>query len=152
TYGNVDEAVKGARMVLEKARPVLEQKKWIRALDLTICVIQEMMGLLENADDSDGTIGDVVHTGFEVIRELVEDESLMPGEKEPLFQKLMQEACSKRYDGWTDWRVELLESCSFLAVTPEMRNKLEQLLNSMLQNKQDDHSWEMRYFDEQVNL
>lgn len=151
TYRNTIEAVIGADLVLDKAKLVLEQNKSLHALDLTLCVIKEMMDLLEKADDSDGTVGEVLYASFGFIHELVQNNSLQQSLKEKLFNKLTQEAYNKRYDGWTDWRVELLESCSVLAVTPALRNQLEKDMNTMVENEKD-NSGGGSYFIEQVHL
>lgn len=55
-YRDTDEAVKGAELVLEKARCAFEQNKTMHALDLALCVIHEMIELLQEADDSNGVI------------------------------------------------------------------------------------------------
>lgn len=94
-YGDAWEAVKGADLVLEKARSALTKKKTMHALELSLCVIHEMMDLLEGADDSDGVIGGEIEESLAFIREIVEDESLSPADKESIFQKLIEEAAHR---------------------------------------------------------
>ena len=54
-------------------------------------------------------------------------------------------------DGLTDWRLDLLGSCSVLADTPVLRNRMESHLLSMIENEEGD-SWSVNYFEEKVNL
>ena len=150
-YGDAWEAVKGADLVLKKARSALTKKKTMHALELSLCVIHEMMDLLEGADDSDGVIGGEIEESLAFIREIVEDESLSPADKESIFQKLIEEAAHRRYEDWTDWRLDLLGSCSELADTPVLRNKLENHLVSIIKNERED-SWSGSYLAERVNL
>jgi len=66
-----------------------------------------------------------------------EDEELNPVDKESIFNKLIEEAAHKRYEGWADWRLDLLDSCSELADTPVLQHKLEKYLLSMLRLHRD---------------
>lgn len=150
-YRNTSEAVRGADLVLEKAHTAFNQNKTIHALDLILCVIHEMMDLLDNADDSSGTVGGVISESFGFINKMIEDEELSPADKESFFNKLIEEANNRWYDGWTDWRLDLLGSCSVLADTPVLRNRMESHLLSMIENEEGD-SWSVNYFEEKVNL
>ncbi len=151
SYGNTSEAVKGVDMVLEKAHHALKQNKVIHAVKLAICIAQEMIDLLEGADDSDGVIGGTIEEGFAFIAEIIDDEELSPVQKENIFDMLMTEATNKRYDGWTDWRLDLLVKCSELAGNQHLRNKLENHLVSLIDNEKGD-SWSINYFVEKINL
>jgi len=136
---------------LEKARHALEQKKAIQAAKLTLCIVQEMMDLLQGADDSDGIIGEMIEESLAFIAEIIDDEELSPVQKEDIFDKLMKEAINKRYDGWTDWRLDLLAKCSELADNRNLRNKLENHLVSLIENEKGD-SWSFNYLAEKINL
>ncbi len=150
-YADTYEAVKGADLVLEKARSAFEKNKTMHALDLALCVIHEMMDLLEGADDSDGIVGGVIEESFAFISEIIQDEKLSSLDKESIFNKLVEEASNRRYEGWTDWRLDLLDNCLELADTPILRDKLENHLASIIENKEGD-SWSVNYFAERVNL
>ncbi|AEG61727.1 hypothetical protein V6C32_01230 [Desulforamulus ruminis] len=149
--GDTWEAVKGADLVLEKARSALAKNKPMHALELALCVIHEIMDLLEGADDSDGVVGGEIEESLTFVREVVKDEALSPVDKESNFQKLIEEAAHGRYEGWTDWRLDLLGSCSELAGTLVLRNKLENHLVLIIKNERED-SWSGSYFAERVVL
>ncbi len=150
-YRDTMEATRGAELVIEKAKRVLEQGNWIHAFDLSLCVIREMIELIGNADDSDGSVGGVIYEGYHFIRELVQTSALSDSTKEVLFNKLLEEANHERYDDWTEWRLELLESCSMLAVLPTLRNQLESRLHALAEHD-DKNGSGTGYFNEQVNL
>lgn len=78
-------------------------------------------------------------------------EELKPIHKGTIFNKLIEEASNRRYEGWTDWRIDLLESCSVLADTTDLRSKLENHLVLMIENEEGD-SWSVNYLAERVNL
>ena len=90
-YGDTGEAVRGADLVLEKAHSALEQNKPVHALQLSLCVIQEMMDLLQDADDSGGVIGEVIEESLAFIDEMSGDKELKPIHKETLFNKLIED-------------------------------------------------------------
>ncbi len=150
-YGSTYEAVKGAEQVLEKAYDVLEQNRILHALDLSLCVIREMMNLLGCADDSDGIIGGIIEQGFDFICEIIENEEISSVDKESIFNKLMSEASNSLYEGWPDWRLDLLGSCSELADTPILRRKLENYFSLMIRNEKGD-SWSSKYLAERIEL
>jgi hypothetical protein len=150
-YGDTYEAVKGAGLVLEKARSAFKKNKIMHALELILCIIHEMMDLLGNTDDSDGIVSGEIEESLAFVKELIRNEGLSSVDKENIFHKLIEEASNRRYDDWTDWRLELLGSCSELADTPVLRKQLENHLVAMLSNKKED-SWSAGYFAERVNL
>lgn len=151
SYGNTSEAVKGAGMVLEKARHALKQNKTTHAVKLALCIAREMIDLLEGADDSDGLIGGMIDESFAFIAEIIDDAELSPAQKENIFDQLMTESVQKRYDGWTDWTLDLLAKCSELADNRHLRNKLENHLVSMIEKEPGD-SWNIKYLVEKINL
>lgn len=150
-YRNTYEAVKGAELVLEKAYGTLERNRIKQALDLALCVIHEMMVLLDCADDSDGIIGGVIEQSFDLISRIIEDEELSPADKESIFDKLFKEASNRQYESWTDWRLNLLGYCSELANTPVLRNKLDTYF-SILISKENEDSWSSNYLAERIEL
>ncbi|HAF17795.1 MAG TPA: hypothetical protein DCG84_05615 [Peptococcaceae bacterium] len=150
-YDNTFDAVDGAYLVLEQARTALEKNKSLHALDLTLCVLHEMVDLLHYADDSGGVIGGVIEESLDFICEIAIDEELSSADKENIFNKLLEEASDRRYEGWTSWRLALLGSCAELVETPILGNKLEKHLDSMLKNKRKS-PWGSNYFEERVNL
>lgn len=150
-YRDIFDAVKGAAMVLEKARCAFEKNKTMHAVELVLCVMQEMVDFLQGADDSDGIIDGMIEESLFFIDEVIDDGELSPIHTESLFVKLIEEATNKRYEGWTDWRLDLLRRCAELADTPNLRNKLENLLLSMVESEKGD-SWSVNYFAERVNL
>lgn len=149
-YGDADEAVRGAELVLEKASFAIKQNKSMHALDLTLCVIHEMLDLLERGDDSDGAVEGAIEESLAFITEIIDEEKLNPLQKESLFNKLLKEASHRRYQDWNDWSLDLLDSCAVLADTLILRNKLENHLVSMISEEGD--SWDINYFAERVNL
>jgi hypothetical protein len=150
-YYDTPSAVKGAEIVLDSARHTAEIDNAGHAVDMALCVIHEMIDLLEHADDSDGIIGNVIYGGLSLIDAIISDEKLTDACKNSIFDKLLKEAMSPLYDGWTDWRLDLLRCCSRLADEPELRGRLEDRLFSMVKAEKEDADGD-DYFTEHVNL
>ncbi len=149
-YRDTYNAVYGAELVLEKAETAVDENNVVHAVNLALCVVREMVDLIQNADDSSGTIGGVIEHGFSLIEEIIEDTEISLSEKRTIFESLIKEASYRRYDGWTDWRLNYLESASRLSDTPELRNKLENQMSIFAKNEDID-SRSGSYFAEKVN-
>ncbi len=149
-YMNTDNAVYGAELVLEKAGVAIDEDNVLHAVNLILCAIREMVDLIQDADDSGGTIGAVIDNGFSCIDEIIENEEFSASEEIIIFENLMKEASHRRYDGWTDWRFNYLESASKLSDTTELRNRLETYITIFL-SKEDVNSWSGNYFAEKVH-
>jgi len=150
-YRQTAEATQGARLVLDKARSAIKKNSLLHALDLILCVMHEMMKLLNHSDDSDGNVGDVIMASLELTGELTAAQSTDQAVREGLFSKLLAESGNKRYDGWTDWKTRLLKFCADFADRPALRKKLEKKLSELAQEKSDS-SWGNHYDQEQISL
>lgn len=122
-YWQASRAVDGAEMVLGKAQEFLERKKPEQALPIYQCVLEEMVPLLQEADDSNGSIGGVIEGAFEGLYKCAEQAG-ETGFRQELLDYLLKECGHKRYEGWSDWRWELLRIGGTFVQTPQERKKL----------------------------
>ena len=150
-YGYTAEATQGAKLVLDKARSAIEKNNMLHALDLILNVLHEMMKLLNNCDDSDGDVGDVIMVCLDIAGELAARDNTDQAVREGLFNKLLAESGHKRYEGWTDWKLRLLEFCADFADQPAFRKKLEKKLSDLTGDKTD-LSWSSQYNKEKISL
>lgn len=154
-YGYVDyrsthDAVYGAELVLEKVAEAIAEGNVIHAVKLALCVISEMVDLVQYGDDSGGVIGGVIEDGFEVIDDIVANEELSDLEKREIFDSLIEEVSNSKYDDWSDWRLNFLRNASIFSDIPDLRSKLEIQMDLLLKDEKDD-PWGGRYFVERVN-
>lgn len=150
-YKNAYGAAEGAGFVLEKARAALREKKNVQALDLALCVVHEMIALLESADDSDGFIGGEIDEAFGLMGDITKTEGLNPDDRKIIFKKLSEEAKDRRYQGWPDWKLQFLACCSMLAETQSLRGACEKLLDRTARDA-NGRSWSSDYLMEQISL
>jgi hypothetical protein len=122
-YWEASRAVKGAEMALDAAQGFLGKQQPDWALPIYQCVLEEMVPLLQVADDSNGAIGDVIGQTFEGLSQCAQQASHADFRKE-LFGYLLKECGHKRYEGWSDWQWEFLAIMGNAVRTPQEREEL----------------------------
>ncbi|WP_243120594.1 hypothetical protein [Pelotomaculum sp. FP] len=147
SYNKAPDAVQGGWMVLERAEQAATEGDYKRALELYLCVLHEMLPLLESADDSGGDVGSVINHSLTALAEMA-DSGLPAAASAYCFKKLLNEAANKIYDGWSDWRLSLLETCANLVNDGRQRKIFERQLNSTVEELND--SWSSRYLAERI--
>jgi hypothetical protein len=132
-YWQTSRAVNGAEMVLDKAREFLIKLQPARALPICQCVLEEMVPLLQEADDSNGSIGDVIGQAFQGLSGCAQ-QAKNAGFRKELFGYLLKECGHKRYEGWSDWRWEFLAIAGEVVQTPQEREKLFKRIDEIESN------------------
>jgi hypothetical protein len=125
-------ALEGAWKVLERVQRAFDEGGYELGVNPALCVLHEMVELLECADDSNGDIGDVIGEAQGLFVGIGEDYLLSGSASERCFQMVLAEAGSSAYDGWIEWRMNLLHICVDLATTSDQRQSLEQYLNKVM--------------------
>jgi len=148
-YWQASKAVKGAEMAIDKAKEFISRSNAKRALPIYQCVLEEMVPLLQNADDSNGEIGSAIEQAFEGLSICAR---LAKGElRKKLFDYFFEEFEHKRYDGWSDWKWNFLEMAAQMAADSNEQErlfkKLDQSIKTVGKSKDD---WSARYDIETV--
>lgn len=129
-YENTFEAIEGARLVVERAGEAADCGQYARAVTLYLCIIREMVPLLNYVDDSDGYMGSIIEEAVSFLSSITEYDISQEAMAD-IFEKLLREAVRKYLDDWPNWRLDLLETCAYLANTPDLRRRLEKELDSL---------------------
>jgi hypothetical protein len=145
-YRQMDEALTGAELVLEKSRDALFKGNPVLAVHLVLLVMDEVAGL--EGDDSDGGIGALVHEGLYLLDEVGEQEGLSSTARESIFALILKEAENRRYHGEMEWQADLLSRCVPFAVTPAARKRLGDFFQKLLANPKSD--WSSQYHTENI--
>jgi len=152
TWRSVADAVTGAELAAEKAREAADNADWVGAVRINLCILEEMVDMLQVADDSDGTVGYVIEECLQHIRELtLESDRFHETDCETLFRLLLEASKQSRFEGWTDWQLALLANSSQLAVTVDLRKDWDDDVSRMISGKKGDN-WSHNYFAERVAL
>lgn len=151
-YRSVSRAVEGAEVVAEKAIEAADAGDWMLAARMNFCILEEMLDLLQAADDSDGTIGSVIEESLLRVQQIASNAHQMPEQQMgALFGILLEESGDSRLDGWSDWQLVLLRCASQMAVTADMRGEWEQHV-ARITSIQSGGTWNRDYFAEDVAM
>ena len=128
--------------VLEKARSIEDP---FLSLDIAFMMLEESIEAFNYADDSNGAIGSLVDDTMSLIEEIVMDcDDLELPQREKVFHKLLKQSESKAFDGWEEFRIDLLRLCRQFAdveaLRDELRRKIEQEIHKYSGNSSNTYS------------
>ncbi|OZU88066.1 hypothetical protein CIL03_13105 [Virgibacillus indicus] len=152
-WRNVGPSLQGAEMVLEKGRGKLAAGEEEMAVRMGIAVLSIVVVMLQYADDSGGEVGNIINESLTLISDAA-SEAIETDEKrqqEKLFQHIMKESSHKRYDGWSEWRYDLLRIGAIFSIHTSMREKLEKRLGELLEGISDS-TWSKTYEVKEIKL
>ncbi|MCA1318497.1 hypothetical protein LC085_01140 [Bacillus tianshenii] len=112
----------------------------LMAIDVAFLIMDEGMRAFQYADDSDGEIGYLVNRTIEVIEEtIMERDDLDDKMQHEIFHKLMKQSESELFDGWDDFRIEILALCAEAADEKSQRNELQTKIEQLLVDTDSDN-------------
>lgn len=123
-YDRAAAATEGAHKVLGRA----EGGDPLSATRLCIVVLEEMIALIGYCDDSEGEVGAPIAGAIErIVRAAGEARE---GQIPELFDMILSHCASPLYDGWEDWRFDLLRACLPLCADRDLRDTLRAYMTS----------------------
>ncbi|SFG17724.1 hypothetical protein [Sporolactobacillus nakayamae] len=113
------------------------------ALDTALLVLEEGISAFQYADDSDGDIGMLVEETIAGIQKIAARmrEDVLSGEH--CFQRLLTMSNGSLFDGWNDYRIDLLRICADFADDEKHRKQLKKVIEQRIAAGADNES--MRY-------
>lgn len=148
-YWQTSKAVEGTEMVLEKAEEFISDSDAQKALPIYQCVLEEMVPLLQNADDSNGMIGSAIDQAFEglsICARLATEAAF----RAELLNYFFDEFDHKRYSGWSEWRWNFLEFAAQTVVTSQEQKRLFEKLEQTIRASQGCHDLSSFYSEETI--
>lgn len=146
-WRSASRAVDGAHLVAEKAYAAFEDTEWVRAVEINLIIMEEMIDLLESTDDSGGNVGGMIEGSLESIGEITRQADRLPqADGKRIFQLLLNESKQSRYNGWTNWRLDLLEMASRLVHIAGLREQWDRHVAELSDTGSDN------YFAEKIAL
>ncbi|TKC16172.1 SWIM zinc finger family protein [Robertmurraya kyonggiensis] len=112
------------------------------ALDISFLLLKEAIDAFQYADDSDGNIGYLVTNTLGAVEEIASRGTGV--EHVQIFEKLFAQLDKQYFDGWEDFKFDLLNICIGMATDVKLREQLRFKLESMLKKESD------RYMQEQI--
>ncbi|WP_456272489.1 SWIM zinc finger family protein [Bacillus sp. AK031] len=117
--------------VLEKARETADPNL---AVDISLLLLEEAVYSFQYADDSGGDIGGLVSVTLDTI-EGIALKANEDGGSEEVFMKLLAFAGSEVFDGWENFRIDLLRICLVFSEDEMLREQLSSKLQSLLEKE-----------------
>ena len=126
-YEAVGAVVNGSTPVADLAASVAAQDP-VLAIDIYLLLVEEMVTLLQTADDSDGLVGGAIEDALAAIDAVIGDEALSADTKERAFEHLLAAAGRPFLADWPDWEVGIASMASRLVGSAAMREEWERAL------------------------
>jgi hypothetical protein len=126
---HMDHIIDAAYTVLNMADEVADTGEVLDAVSLPLIVLEEIMAIVEECDESDGDKDSVLSEAIDQIKELLSSNSLEEKKAEAVFDMVFTHATSEIYADWTEWRMEVLSTLIPLCRNYVNREKLEQYLS-----------------------
>ncbi|WP_318503087.1 hypothetical protein [Bacillus sp. T3] len=121
--------------VIDKIRDTADV---LLALELSLLLLKKAIGAFQYADDSDGDIGYLVTETLELIQEIVTNQNEKSHRRTEIFEKLLVQLDQAVFDGWEDYKIELLQICFEFADEDNFRAELRLKMESMLVDRSSD--------------
>jgi hypothetical protein len=144
-YRDTSAFVREMDILVEKAR---NTENILLALDIALLLLKEAIGAFQYADDSGGDIGFLVTETLELIEEISTDWDEIDHHRTEVFEKLFAHIDHEVFEGWSDFKVDLLKICIEFADDEAIRNQLRMKMESMLDLQSGDRH--MHYNNESV--
>ncbi|MDF0728258.1 hypothetical protein PY093_16455 [Cytobacillus sp. S13-E01] len=134
-YRNTRDFVIELEDVVEKAKST---ENVLLALDIALLLLEEAMDAFQYADDSGGDIGSLVTETLELIGEIAIKCKEIGHQRKAMFEKLLDQIDNEVFDGWLDYKIDLLNICFEFADDETLREQLRVKIESMYDKKSND--------------
>ena len=119
------------------------------ALEVSTYILVSGVKLASHADSSSGMLTDVVMRSFELIGKYAKRISTQDKQiRDEALTFIIKESKKKAFDGWIEWRYELLR-CGICLCDGESAKKMEKILDVFLESAEQDYYPE---YEKQKNL
>ena len=124
---------------LDMCAETLEMRAYLVALEATTYILIAGVKLASHADSSSGMLTDVIMCTYELIdqctKEIKKQDNQMRNQALALIIKVAKKSV---FDGWTDWRYDLLK-CGICLCDEKSAKKLEKVLDTILEISREDY-------------
>lgn len=116
---------------LDMCAETLEMRGYMVALEAATYILVSGVKLASHADSSSGMLTDVIMCTYELIEKCAKEiEKQDKQMRDQAFALIIKEARKSVFDGWTDWRYDLLK-CGICLCDEKSAKKLEKVLDTL---------------------
>ena len=118
-----------AEGMLDDAESAYEYGNYRQCMDIAIPVMIHMCQALDNADDSNGDIGDPIRLSFDLLMRIACSDDIDSSTRNDLKKFCLDAFTNKTFGSW-DWHIGMMEIASALADSREDADTIIRLLNT----------------------
>lgn len=135
TYRNTWRFVSELEGIVEKVRNMENVQI---AVDIALLLLEEAIDAFSYADDSNGDIGSLITETLELIEEIVSRDVVISNHKMEIFEKLLAQTDNEVFDGWLEYKIDLLSICFDFVDDENCREQLINKIESMIEEDSND--------------
>ncbi len=136
-YRSTSHVMRGVYDLLYQAESLEEKHEIDRAIPIAQAAIEVLVPALQQADDSNGSIGGGIDQAFNILEATATQ--LTRDKQEAFFRYCLEESQNKAYEGW-DFHWQFLEIVALVTNTMERQQELFDILDKFAKNQEDDFS------------
>ncbi|WP_167599195.1 SWIM zinc finger domain-containing protein [Chlorobaculum sp. 24CR] len=121
-WSESNRVARGVANILEMARKQFEARNEREGLLVCMAVMEKLVGALQYADDSDGSIGDCISDAYAMMLGVAQSQPAASVRKQ-LLDYCMKAVEKRLYDGW-NWHLGMLRMAAELVESDEERRAL----------------------------
>lgn len=130
-YHETFEFIREMEYLLDKIK---KTQNTFLALDIAFLLLKAAIDAFQYADDSGGNIGSFVSHTLEVIGETANGHDNKDiQQREKIFDKIFEQLDNDVFEGWEDYKIELLKICADFADIDVLRQKLVMKIESLIE-------------------
>jgi hypothetical protein len=118
--------------ILQTAR---SRKDPVSGVEIALMIMEEAIKAFQYADDSNGDLGSLISQSQSVLEEICSTLDKSSNLRGGISTKLLKHADKKVFEGWEDFRIDLLNGCFLFADDEVFRERLRDKIESFLSEK-----------------
>lgn len=124
---------------LDMCAETLEMRGYMVALEAATYILVSGVKLASHADSSSGMLTDVIMCTYELIEKCAKEVEKQDKQmRDQALALIIKEAKKSVFDGWTDWRYDLMK-CGICLCDEKSAKKLEKVLDTLLEISREDY-------------
>ena len=124
---------------LDMCAETLEMRGYMVALEAATYILVSGVKLAFHADSSSGMLTEVIMCTYELIEKCAKEVEKQDKQmQDQALALIIKEAKKSVFDGWTDWRYDLLK-CGICLCDEKSAKKLEKVLDTLLEISREDY-------------
>ncbi|WP_391206661.1 SWIM zinc finger family protein [Psychrobacillus sp. L4] len=148
-WNQTSKALKGIETIHEQIGEHIENNKYLLAVQLSLLCFHHAFEAFQHSDDSSGDFGYSLDESLAFMEQaILEGVDVWDKEQyETVYELIMQEAINTELDGWSEYRIPLIQTCIPLCQDDTIEKKYVDFLQSLVRKGD---NWSTEYMNRQL--